>query len=245
MCGLNVLQRNVSEVDGVKIGNSLPSFLRRYMDVEFSAQSLAHYQRAGELALRKLITVLEDGQIVWNAKWFRRLILLSLWPMFDTIENEIYANDLPYWMAQPNVLHQWIALAHARMGEATPDRAIPDANDPVAILRYICQDSPKVRALLSLLEDTIVVQKKVVVWVLLPAEQLFVYEIIRSLGIDARMYTSKTTQKERDEVVRQFNDDPPHTHVLILNFSMNYCGLDLHHSCWTSINIDVPISPGN
>jgi hypothetical protein len=74
---------------------------------------------------------------------------------------------------------------------------MPAINDRLEQIRIVCQASPKLRTLLAIVCNAVLYQRKQCIWVLISAEQLLLWDILRKLNIDARMYSSDLTFGER------------------------------------------------
>jgi hypothetical protein len=62
--------------------------------------------------LKHLITPLEDGRIVWNAKHYRTLVLLTFWLGFEYVADHVYASTMQYWKSRDNMLFEWLQIVH-------------------------------------------------------------------------------------------------------------------------------------
>lgn len=231
-----------SEVDGKAIGKSIPALIRRSMYFPFSEKSAKEHDRETFKAFKCLITVTPEGELVWNAGSFRTCILEALWTKFYHISEMVYANSIEKWKKSGDILSKWLEMVADGEEKAGRQFARPSPDTPLEQVKLVCQDAPRIGGVIYLLKDTIQKQKKVALWVLLPAEQLLLFEVIRRLKIDVRMYTSELTQDERDDIIQVFNNDPDRCHVLIMSYSLNSCGLDLQGCCHTTISVDTPIS---
>lgn len=87
----------------------------------------------------------------------------------------------------------------------------------------------KIRVMLAIVFICVKERCKLCIWVLLPAEQLLLWDILRKLQIDARIYSSDLKLGERQKLIQEFNfsEKVEKAQVLITSFSMTLYGLDL------------------
>lgn len=228
-----------SKVDGQMIGDAIPALVRRSVDLLYNDEDQKRYDLSTVWARRHLVTLTEDGKIIWNAKHFRTLILQSTWIDFEYIAHHIHADSLTRWKDEDNMLYEWLKL----IPEAKRTFELPKHDDHISQISIVCQHSPKVSATLALVAEIVIKERrKVCLWTLLPAEQLLLWAILRKLKIDARMFSSDLSQPDRDQLIKTFNKSNSKAVVLINSFSMNSCGLDLQHQCSNTINFDIPMS---
>jgi len=232
-----------SGIDGKKIGSEFPPIFRRFVITSFSKKQFQQHEKAAEYPKRKLMITLPDGSLAWNAKHFRTLILLSAWLGFKHLLDVNYAHALPEWKAKENLLYEWLKIIHeAGSAKGEPYFEMPPYDDHKEQIRIVCQAAPKVRAFLAIAHDAIKYKRKVCVWTLVPTEQLLVWDILRKLKVDARLYSSDMSSNERADLVDKFNESPDEVQFLITSFSLASCGMDLQNLCHETVNFDLPLS---
>lgn len=112
-----------------------------------------------------------------------------------------------------------------------PSFELPDANDPKAILMEHARGSPKLRFLLFIAAELVVLkQEKMTVWCALPSTQQWIESVLQEAGVKAKSYRADMAAKEKEELQRQFNDTED-IEVLILPYRGASCGLNLQKMC--------------
>jgi hypothetical protein len=134
--------------------------------------------------------VLRDGRIAWNAKHYRTLVLITLWQGFEHVAPHVYAQTVSYRKSRDNMLYEWLEILHA----AAPDFEMPARDDHIKQVGIVCQQSPKMCAILALVAEEVAKhEEKMVTWCLFPAAQLLVWDILNKLHFDARTYSTTST----------------------------------------------------
>ena len=88
------------------------------------------------------------------------------------------------------MLYEWLEILHA----AAPDFEMPAGDDHLKQVGIVCQQSPKMWAILALVAEEVAKhEEKMVTWCLFPAAQLLVWDILNKLHFDARTYSSDLT----------------------------------------------------
>jgi hypothetical protein len=188
----------------------------------------------------KLTHVLETGQVVWNRKCSCQLMLYCVWLDFYHINSDMMANSVPKWKASNNLLYD-IVRAVWKKTHKDPKHCFtcPERDDVAGLLTRVCTGSPKIRALLRIVAELVVVQKKkVLIWVALPAVQLLLLGIFRALGIDAIAYTADLNMKERNDATSAFNKEKDKAMILIGTFDVGSAGLNLQYLCHYAVFFD-------
>jgi hypothetical protein len=85
-----------SKINRQSIGSALPGLIRRHVDLEFKGVQIAKYENASRRLLKKLVTVIRDDRIAWNAKHYRTLVLITLWQGFEHVALHVYAQMMSY-----------------------------------------------------------------------------------------------------------------------------------------------------
>ena len=124
-----------SNINGQSIGSALSGLIRRHVDLEFNVQ-IAKYENASHRPLKKLVTVLKDGRIAWNAKHYRTLVLITLWQGFEHVAPHVYAQTISYWKSRDNI-------------------EMPARDDHTKQIGIVCQQSPKMCAILALVAEEV------------------------------------------------------------------------------------------
>lgn len=194
------------------VGQAIASLYSRRIPCEFSANELTLYKTYSERPLRKLMTVLPDGTLVWNRKYSRQLILNSSWLGFHYIEDDVHGHTMKRWKdeTKPYLLYRWIRLLHYHMKKCNaPDQwELPARDDIPSLLAIACRGSPKLRATLRIIAELVILHKKKwIIWCSLPANQLLLYACFQALNIWSACYTSELSREQRGDLVKAFTED--------------------------------------
>jgi hypothetical protein len=101
----------------------------------------------------------------------------------------------------------------------------------------------QIRAILALVaEVTIKNKQKQVIWLKFPAQQLLLWDILRKTGVDVGIHSSDVPQRERNELLDNFNQYHDHPMVLLCSENMTGFGLNLQKKCHNNVLGDCPIS---
>jgi hypothetical protein len=233
---------------GKAIGEALPRVQTRRIICRFTKAEQDMYDRFSEVPIRKLAHFLDNGRLVWNRKHARQLILNSTWLGFHWIGDAVHAGTIKEWKASPAILFLWIQLLHKKHEEMLPggaDFALPERDDIPQQLAVLCQGSPKLRHILRILAELVVLmRRKVVIWCGLPANQLLLLACCQALRIDCVCYTSELSHSERSELVNAFVNQTQSAYVFIGGFNVGSVSLNLQALCNHAIDFDSAPNKG-
>jgi hypothetical protein len=137
------------------------------------------------------------------------------------------------------MLYEWLEILHV----AASDFGMLARDDHIKQIGIVCQQSPKMCAILALVaEEVAKYEEKMVTWCLFPAAQLLIQDILNKLHFDARTYTSDITQDMRNKIVYDFNHNDGAPHILICSSSMSAYGPNLQSKCSRVLHVDEPMS---
>ena len=198
---------------GQVVGQAIPSLYSRKVLCPFATNEQGQYDQFSELLLRKLMTMLPDGTLVWNRKYSRQLILNSSWLGFHYIGDDINASSIKKWKddTKPKLLYRWVKMLHIRMKEknAPEQWQLPREDDVPALLAIVCRGSPKLHATLRIVAELVILhEKKWILWCSLPASQLLLFACFQALNSWSVCYTSELSRGQRCDLVKAFTDDP-------------------------------------
>jgi hypothetical protein len=216
-----------------KIGDSIAHLFSRRIVCRFNMNEEKKYEAISALSYKKLITVLNDGTRVWNRKHARKLILNSTWLGFHWIENDITAETIGLWKASSTVLYDWVKFLRKRMEEKgeTELFVLPEPHEIGKLLAIICRGSPKIRATLRVIAELVIlVEKKLILWCSIPANQVLLYSIFQAMDIGQACYTSELSRDERSFLVTQFTKNRKCC-VFIGSYFVGSYGLNLQYQC--------------
>lgn len=231
--------------DGTLIGKSFPKVTSRQLFVKMNHAQTNWYRNLAYEGELKLFSVDKDGEVIYNARWARYLTLLSTWSGFAYIYEKLGAATIPKWKANPDtILNRWVAMLHDEFEKRSqPSFALPAPTDKVGALAIIAASSPKIRMLNTMLTDLVILRgKKLIVWCSLPDSQSLVLAVCHALGVNACMFSSELSPKDRDDMVYAWNTDPE-LMVFIGSYYVGSTGLNLQESqCCHCLLFDAAIS---
>lgn len=230
----------VPGTNDMKIAQYIPDVARKTMTLSFTDDERRVYEDYASVPLKKLIRPMDDnsGRVMWNMKYFRRLLMLSTWFGSHHIGHLVQHDSLGKWRLEANIIHTWLA----RVKVTEPVSPLPAKDNVTEILAVMCRASPKIRMILHVVADKIVLkQRKVIIWCLIPAHQLLVFGLLQLLRIPAIMYASDLDFDQRNEAVAAFQR-PGSPLAFIASMKMAFAGLNLHQSCYEMIFVDPPTS---
>ncbi|KAL4744247.1 P-loop containing nucleoside triphosphate hydrolase protein [Aspergillus terricola var. indicus] len=103
---------------------------------------------------------------------------------------------------------------------------------PQTQINLLLQGSPKLRALLPILQQQIYEYgEKSIIWTINPAEQFFIAAALLLCHIDYRVYHAELDTDERVALVNDFTTSPKSTMVLVCSFYVSSAGSNLQHLC--------------
>jgi len=152
----------VPGTDDMKISQYIPDVARKTMILSFTDDERRVYENYASFPLKKLIRPMDDnsGRVMWNMKYFRRLLMLSTWFGFHHIGHLVQHDSLSRWRLEPHIIHTWLA----RLKVAKPTYSLPANDNVIGILAIMCRASPKIRMILHTVADKIVLkQRKVII----------------------------------------------------------------------------------
>lgn len=238
------------------IGEALSRLNTRQLVCKFTKEELQSYIDYSFVPLHKLIQVLEDGTLCWNRRYHRQLILLSDWLGFYYIEQEIHAKTIEAWTSCPDIMFRWIQLLIHKMTESQKKKSttgankvisipeLPDRSDIMGQLSIFCDGSPKIRSLVRVIAELVILQKKVIIFCSLPAVQVLIYAVLQVLKVSCALYTSNLSTEQRHYQVQRFTKDPNDAMVFIASYFVGSTGLNLHHLCHHVILFDSAHNQG-
>lgn len=164
-----------SSIGGKRIGDTLPEFQRLTIDCDYTPEERAHYEAAYMDTSNRLVRKAKDEtKLMWSTTTYRRLCLMSTWLGFSYLLH--YKAPFLKKFRQTNGNATTI-LKDLRAGQKRaniPEEKcikVPSKEDIQSILQAHCTGSPKLRSLLGLLAEIVVLLKeKAVIWCNTPAQ---------------------------------------------------------------------------
>jgi hypothetical protein len=160
-----------SIIAGKRIGDSLPCVQRINVDCEYTSDERVLYDNMYADESYKLFRKkdhLNNTGVVWSTTTYRKLCLMTSWLGMGYIL-DYKVNKLKEFRKNNGTAHTMLeAVRDGQILQEVPEDEqldIPDEEDTAAIVKAHCNGSPKLRRLLSLLADIVVLERdKVIVW---------------------------------------------------------------------------------
>ncbi|KAI9041146.1 uncharacterized protein KD926_007416 [Aspergillus affinis] len=191
---------------------------------------------------RYLFVQTREGQIIWNMAKYRELTLVTTWLFFRYCHHLLVQVSVRSLDTQarrltlgPQLIKKAIQVENQiLMRKHTEDTTapapvthnIPEQFTDQDVLLYLLRGSPKLRALLSIIQQ----------------EQFFIAAALYHARIDCRVFHSELNSKERVELVRDFTTKVDECMVLICSYYVNAAGSNLQDLCRNVHLFDTPTS---
>ncbi|EZF35706.1 hypothetical protein H109_04009 [Trichophyton interdigitale MR816] len=259
-----------SLVDGQVVGKSLPAVQNISVNLAFTPEEQKIYEgifgdcmaqafkgRRGKNG--KGADMGNDAIGALSASKFRRLCLVTTWTEFDHIASSYTAKKLKD-RRKNGVLHAHTILKDVKNAkrqrpyhiENSPEGLadtqmdpLPSKDDTSEILRSHCHSSPKLRYLLQLVAELVILRKeKLLIFVTMPAQVLWLESVLQLLDLDAHSYRAGLNVQDRQILADTFHRSPDKCYILITSFWVCCTGLNLQGHCrnlvfWDSAPISV------
>jgi hypothetical protein len=180
-----VRRTHSSELNGRSIVSNLPSVQRLIYECKFTEDEKLHYEAANADTSSRLFKKTQSATgVEWNTTAYRRPCLLSNWLGFHYLLD--YKARKLARMRKTNRMSAIKILKYMRAGQARKgipeDKQIPiknhDPEDIQAILSWHCVGSPKLRRLLAILAEIVILrQEKTLLWVNTPAQSEWLQQV--------------------------------------------------------------------
>ncbi|GES66032.1 hypothetical protein ATETN484_0013043700 [Aspergillus terreus] len=184
-----------------------------------------------------------DGQIIWNMSKFRELTLITTWLFFRYCHHLLVRTNARALDTQarrrmlvPQLLKKAMETENsvfARKAQAADQsdtagpHEIPEEFTEEEVLIYMLRGSPKLRALLSMIQ-----------------QEFFVAAALHYARIDCRVFHSDLNTKERVDLVRDFTTLLDKCMVLVCSYYVNAAGSNLQALCRNVYLFDTPTRVG-
>ncbi|KAF5854714.1 hypothetical protein ETB97_000849, partial [Aspergillus alliaceus] len=105
-------------------------------------------------------------------------------------------------------------------------------DDYTARLEFLLRGSPKMRAMLPIIRDQVIVySEKAIIWAMYPAEQVYIAAVLCEVGIDCRVLHGGIDADDREQIISDFTTERTKCMVLICSYGVNSAGLNLQTLC--------------
>ncbi|EEQ31909.1 hypothetical protein McanMca71_007218 [Microsporum canis] len=257
-----------SLVDGQVVGQALPAVQNISVHLEFTQEEQREYERTLDHCLatirRKKAKENEeedknkDAADILSGPKFRRLCLVTSWTDFDFVGQSYTAKNLTE-RRKKGVLPALTILKDVNNGkqqllrrqnllqEEFPQimiHPLPSPDDIKGILQAHCRGSPKLRYLLQLVAELVVLRKeKMLIFATLPTQVHWLESVLKLLELDANSYRAELNIEDRQILADTFHRSPTKCQILITSFWVCCTGLNLHGHCRNLVFWDAaPIS---
>ncbi len=169
-------------------------------------------------------------RVRWRMDVWQALCLLTTWIPFRRIKG-VKTDYVSNFFTEEKNLGQFLEeKVKPRHGDQDLDQ---DWSDQEARLRAVANGSPKLRFLAELFDQIMYVgHEKLLIWVGLPAQQVYLVAAIREMGFSTAAYHSSLDQPARRKLTQNFHNDRHGVRVLVCNYALNSCGINMHsHFC--------------
>ncbi|KAJ4326067.1 hypothetical protein N0V94_000229 [Neodidymelliopsis sp. IMI 364377] len=242
-----IRRTQTSLLNGTPIAKSLPSVQRQIYMCEFTKEEQEHYTYMMQDETTKLFKKGKDEKSVeWSTTAYRQWCLLASWLGFQYLL-DYKASKFGEKRKKMNALTilQDVQKGQDRL-KVPKDKQIPlkkgtKITDVQALLQFHCTGSPKLRQLLPILAEVVVLRKeKALLWVNNPAQAEWLEHVLTLCGIVVAQLRPDLTQREQDRILRDFNSAEGKIRVLICSYMVSCAGLNLQKQCRTSIEYEPP-----
>ncbi|KAJ4335815.1 hypothetical protein N0V95_008792 [Ascochyta clinopodiicola] len=236
--GVLIKRSYASTVDGKRIDEDLPQVQRTTISCKFNGPEQELYNGVYKTFSNKLFA-LDDKNVVWSTATYRQLCMVTSWIYFQFLQSYKVKEMRKFRKAKKNATHilKDIAKEQKRLNIEVMD--VPPRDDTQATLIALTQGSPKLRTLLHLLSDIVVLQdEKVLVWVQFPAQMEWLRCALVDAGFSVECLYADLKTSDRESITRDFHTNPDGFKILIASYMVSSSGLNLHGHCRTCIEFD-------
>lgn len=243
--------------DGPMICESLPPIQLIRAVVEYTTDQQAHYD-AFELEMTPALLTGPKAHRSWNASTLRKLICNDFWSGMRYLEANLTHKKIKKIAADekekaPIDREIPVERLHRYLGKVYSGRAkdgiqnqpdVPAISSPAAIVESMLRDSPKLRALITnVINQTTVLRSKSLCWVMYPAEQEVLLDILDVLEIKATALKSGQGLRARTNALREFNFTGRKSPVvMVICHMLQTEGLNMHEACPNAHLFDIPFT---
>ena len=226
------------------IGADIPSMQRESISCSFSDDEYQLYKELSSAYSKGLFTPspVDPNRYIWNMRKLRKLVLFSSWLGFHYVERSLEAVNIPIACARlksgkvasamVQAIQKGVILETSSLRKFFDKGSVDTSNRLTWTLEVMLRGSPKMRALLPIIRDQVLVyREKAIIWTQFPAEQVYLAATLQEIKIDAQVFHAALTSHERSVLVDQFTRDPLSCTVLICSYNVNAAGLNLQNLC--------------
>ena len=139
------------------------------------------------------------------------------------------------WVKNKNCIYHWLKLIEKKKS----DFHCSSKNNKMMLLFCLCDEFPKLCALMHYLEEIVVQNEhKNLIWVMYLTVQLFIFDALQLLKIKVKLLTSYLNEKKYEVTVTTFITDKTEIMILVTFYMLNFIRLNLQSLCWHTILFD-------
>ena len=257
-----MIRRSLSSVlNGKRIGDALPDVQRINIECEFTDIERQYYEHMYADTSSRLFKKNSDGgSVAWNTTTYRKLCLITAWLGMAYLlkYKALVLKKIREKKGNAIRFLEDVRAGQARRNVPEEDQCpIPEASDIAKLIELHCTGSPKLRQLLAIAAELVVLQgEKITVWVNNPFQMEWLdsvsslwlpyyicnadpyVQVLKLCGLKSRQLRADLTTDERDKLIKQFLSDPDAPQVLICSYLISCAGVNMHLLCRTVIEFE-------
>lgn len=229
---------------GNSIGNNIPPSQTKVLRLELEEHEQDPYD-AFHMKNKRHLFIRDSNhpnRFIWNYMKLRRLVLASSWLGFIFLEGSLHSNNITgalKLLCRNKLINMWKSTIKDQTPidkEAAQDfyRTTIDHTDSryTENLELLLRGSPKLRKMLPILMDQVLVHgEKSCIWVMFPAEQVYLAAALHEVGIDFGVLHGGLDPADRAEMITAFTTRATDCMVLLCSYSVDSSGLNLQAFC--------------
>lgn len=181
-----------SMIAGKTIGSNLPPVQTMNVQVEFETQDERRfYNQAYDDSLKRLFKKGKNEETIWDTNVYRAMCLMTSWLSFQYL-TDYRVKKLREFRKKNGDAFRILKDLRARQlkhGVLDPVK-VPEQDDVQGALELLCKGSPKLRYLLLVIAELVLLKKeKVIIWVYLPAQMEFLEQVSQPVATDCSRFT--------------------------------------------------------
>lgn len=215
------------------------------MLLTFDEYEMEAYNMSSKRHKRRLFVRSENdpNKFHWHMGKLRKLVLFTTWLGFLFLSNTLTVGKVPQALRlieEGKLVDLWMGTIYDKQHpsqdsdmEAFYRRAKTHINaNMTAKLEYILRGSPKMRVILPIIRDKVLLRKEQsIVWIMWLAEQVYVAAVLKEAGISYLVFHASLDTSQRTQMINLFIHDTEKVRVLISSYSVNSAVLNLQNLC--------------
>ncbi|KAJ8115193.1 hypothetical protein OPT61_g3101 [Boeremia exigua] len=239
-----MLRRSMSStINGKRIGDCLPEVQRINIECAFTDVERQYYDYMyADTSSRLFKKKGENNALAWNTTTYRKLCLITSWLGLGYLLEYKAAKLKKIREHKDNAVR---FLKDVRIGQArvkipeAQQLPLPKDEDTAKMIQQHCTGSPKLRQLLAIIAELVVLQKeKITVWVNSPFQMEWLDSVFKLCRLESRQLRADLAADERDKLIQQFLQDPKSPQIMICSYLISCAGINMHLRCRTVIEFE-------